>query len=196
MLDTQKRKRRKTMELKINMKDYRLFKNELRFFDLLNKQKERDQFAMKQFGIESYKGIANYSLLELDVKISDLARATSCFEWWRGGIIDDYDRDIIRRAYENALECFLSYAISKGWEQHMLLSDKVMQHLADSEISEDMCNQFLEIKYMMSKIVSNNNRDIAGMEERTFYFRMAWMSFLNLGMKRLGIKLIEMGLDE
>ena len=99
----------------------------------------------------------------------------------------DNDKNPLLEEYIDSLHFFLSLAIQKGWEDALFIYEEQLDpEVFDGELSE----WYLEMIYFLNKSYMENPpkeqsdkwKKQTGFPEKQYYFRMAWILFLNIGM--------------
>lgn len=88
--------------------------------------------------------------------------------------------------FVDALHFFLSIAIQKGWEDTLYIYE---EQLDEDEFDGDLTSWYLEMVYFLNKAYmeiypdeeNNDFKGKSGFPKNQYWFRTAWILFLNLG---------------
>jgi dimeric dUTPase (all-alpha-NTP-PPase superfamily) len=91
--------------------------------------------------------------------------------------------------FVDGVHFFLSIAIQKGWEEALWIYE---EQLDPEHFDGDLTSWYLEMIYFLNKAYmekySNDNK-IGDFQKNAYYFRIAWMEFLNIGINGFGFTL-------
>ncbi|WP_106494911.1 dUTP diphosphatase [Lentibacillus sp. Marseille-P4043] len=91
--------------------------------------------------------------------------------------------------FVDGVHFFLSIAIQKKWEDALYIYE---EQLDPDEFDGDLTGYFLEMTYFLNGSYMEKNHDkemIAGFPVNEYYFRLAWITFLNIGINGFGFTL-------
>ncbi len=102
-----------------------------------------------------------------------------------GDVYKDYNP--LLEEYVDSLHFFLSLAIQKGWGDALFIYE---EQLDPEEFDGELSEWYLEMIYFLNKSYMENPpkeqsdkwKKQTGFPEKQYYFRMAWILFLNIGM--------------
>lgn len=94
--------------------------------------------------------------------------------------------------FVDGLHFFLSIAIQNGWEDALYIYE---EQLDPDEFNGNLTGYYMEMTYYLNKayieIASKEDNkkyfDLYGFTKNKFYFRMAWICFLNIGINGFGL---------
>jgi dimeric dUTPase (all-alpha-NTP-PPase superfamily) len=169
---------------------------------MLSMQKELDERIIKDKGLEGLDLFPN-TVLALQVELAEFANEGRWFKHWsndqeprtnkvRGPYMDLEDAEFYNPLLEefvDGVHFFLSTAIQKGWEKTLWIYE---EQLDPEHFDGDLTSWYLEMVYFLNKAYmekySNDNK-IGDFQKNAYYFRIAWMEFLNLGINGFGFTL-------
>jgi dimeric dUTPase (all-alpha-NTP-PPase superfamily) len=91
--------------------------------------------------------------------------------------------------FVDGVHFFLSIANQKGWKEALWVYEEQINH---TEYDGDLTAYYLEMIYFLNKSYMEKYPDgekIAGFHKTEYFFRMAWILFLNLGINGFGFTL-------
>jgi dimeric dUTPase (all-alpha-NTP-PPase superfamily) len=83
--------------------------------------------------------------------------------------------------FVDGVHFFLSIAIQRGWENALWI---YAEQLDPDDFDGDLTSWYLEMIYFLNKAYMEKdpkNAEISGFQSNEYYFRIAWMEYLNLG---------------
>src|SRR5699024_2865682 len=112
---------------------------------------------------------------------------TECFN----ALMGMKERNPLLEEYVDSFHFFLQIAILMGWEDALLIYP---EQLDPEEFDGDLSGWYLEMTYFLNKSYFENPSEEQsqkwekhfGFTKKQYYFRTAWILFLNLGMNGFG----------
>lgn len=144
--------------------------------EMLTAQKELDQRIYDKHGLDP-SALFGKKLTALIVELGEMANEARFFKYWS----EDQDpRQELLEEYVDALHFFLSIAIIKAWAR-ALRSPSAYLARTDRD-TEDV---FLETIGLLSSAYADNVDRVTynGMERDEMAFHLAWINFMQLGIR-------------
>ncbi|CRK80330.1 dUTP diphosphatase [Neobacillus massiliamazoniensis] len=165
---------------------------------MLSMQKVLDARIIKAKGLEGQDLFPN-TILALIVELSEFANEGRWFKHWskdqepRTNVQCDYTlddepiyRNLVLEEFVDGVHFFLSLAIQKGWEEAL----NIFEEQLDPDYFEgNLTAWFLEMVHFLNKAYMEKYSDkdmFAGYQRNAYFFRIAWILFLNLGINCFG----------
>lgn len=177
---------------------------------LFDMQRELDQRIIKDKGLEGQELIPN-TFLALQVELSEFANEGRWFKHWSNDrkprtevkqhvSIPGYKakgveiRNPLLEEFVDSLHFYLSIAIQKGWQEALYIYE---EQLDPVEFTADLTSNYLEMTYFLNKAYMENyseeeNKEFeskSGFPKKQYWFRIAWILFLNIGVNGFGFTL-------
>jgi len=169
---------------------------------MLNAQKELDNTIIKKKNLKDVNLTPN-TFLALQVELAEFANESRWFKHWsnnqtprtkavRNTTMMEEDKEYYNPQLDEFADCthfFLSIANQKGWQDALFILE---EQLAPDEFDGDVTGFFLEMTYFLNKShfeVYKKGEEIAGFQKNEYWFRLAWMLFLNIGINGFGYTL-------
>lgn len=169
---------------------------------LFEMQRKLDERIIREKGLEGQDLFPN-TVLALQVELSEFANNGRWFKHWsndrkprtkatRGTnnftgapVIEEYNP--LLEEYVDALHFFLSIANQKGWQEALWIYEEQLD--PSKEFDGGLTGIFLEMLYFLNKSCMErhpSDEKIAGFQTNEYFFRMAWILFLNIGINGFG----------
>lgn len=167
---------------------------------MLETQSVLDDRIIMEKGLEGKDLFAN-TVLALQVELAEFANEGRWFKHWsidqkprmkavRIPAMMEEDREYynpLLEEYVDSLHFFLSLANQKGWDEELFIYE---EQLEKDYFDGDLTGWYLEMVYFINKsyIEKYSEKDtIAGFQKNAYFFRTAWIMFLNLGINGFGL---------
>jgi dimeric dUTPase (all-alpha-NTP-PPase superfamily) len=170
---------------------------------MLEMQQTLDERIVKAKGLEGQDLFPN-TVLALLVELGEFANEGRWFKHWsddqeprtvktevpfHAGIpffLDAKTSNPLLEEYVDCLHFFLSIAIQKSWEDTLYIYE---EQLDKDEFDGDLTAYYLEMTYFINKSHFENPSEekddkfkkYFGFPQKQYWFRMAWILFLNIG---------------
>lgn len=169
---------------------------------LLEMQQKLDERIIREKGLEGQDLFPN-TVLALQVELSEFANNGRWFKHWsndrkprtkatRGTndftgapVIEEYNP--LLEEFADGLHFFLSIANQKGWQEALWIYEEQLD--PSNEFDGGLTGIFLEMTYFLNKAYMekhSSDEKIAGFQTNEYFFRMAWILFLNIGINGFG----------
>lgn len=178
---------------------------------LLEMQKTLDERIIKEKGLEGQDLFPN-TVLALQVELAEFANEGRWFKHWSndreprtkeycekckgedwyhddflGNMLCKNHRNPLLEEFVDGVHFFLSIANQKGWQEALWVYEEQIYH---DKFDGDLTAYYLEMVYFLNKAYMEkypNEQRIAGFQKNKYFFRMAWILFLNLGINGFGL---------
>lgn len=126
--------------------------------------------------------------------LNDPLYIVDCWKCGGTGLEADGICNPLLEEYVDALHFFLSLALQKGWEDALWIYE---EQLNPDEFNGDLSAIYLEMLYFLNKSYFENPdneynekwQKSTGFPAKQYWFRMAWIMFLNIGINGFGFTL-------
>jgi len=177
---------------------------------MIEAQKAFDERVVKEKGLEG-QDLFPDTILAIQVELAEFANEGRWFKHWsdnreprteehcdvckgNGWFYDEFlgnvkcsHKNPLLEEFSDGVHFFLSLANQKGWQDALFIHE---EHLYNGEFSGDLTAWYLEMIYFLNlayMCVYPEDDTIAGFHKNAYYFRLAWIFFLNLGINGFGL---------
>lgn len=176
---------------------------------MLSAQAELDNHIIEKKGLQGVDLVPN-TFLALQVELSEFANEGRWFKHWSddplprtkqsrsvtdflGAPVIEYYNPLLEE-FVDCVHFFLSIANQKNWQDALYV---YMEQLEQEEFDGGLTGIFLEMTYFINKsYFENPNKEESekwkqkfGYPAKQYWFRMAWILFLNIGINGFGFTL-------
>jgi dimeric dUTPase (all-alpha-NTP-PPase superfamily) len=169
---------------------------------LFEMQRQLDERIIKEKGLEGQDLFPN-TVLALQVELAEFANNGRWFKHWSNNrkprtkatrgtndftgapVIEEYNP--LLEEFADGLHFFLSIANQKGWQEALWIYEEQLD--PSNEFDGGLTGIFLEMIYFLNKAYMEkhpSDEKIAGFQTNEYFFRMAWILFLNIGINGFG----------
>lgn len=183
--------------------------------EMIEAQRELDERIIKEQSLEG-KNLVKNTFVALQVELAEMANEHQWFKHWKDNPKPNTSKmeffflngkdghkqgheliDPLLEEYVDALHFFLSIAIQNNWENALF----VHQEQLSEDGKRDLTHTYLELTFLINISMGFDfdeetkewHRNAVGFEADEYHFRLAWLTFLNLGLYGFNFTLDEIG---
>ncbi|KYD03468.1 hypothetical protein B4102_3386 [Heyndrickxia sporothermodurans] len=173
---------------------------------MLAAQAELDKYIVEKKGLQGVDLVPN-TFLALQVELAEFANEGRWFKHWS----DDQEprtkvpvtawgepyKNPLLEEYVDCVHFFLSIANQKGWQDALYIYEEAVEDVRESGFDGGLTGIFLEMTYFINKSYFENPseeknekwKEKFGFPQNQYWFRIAWILFLNIGINGFGFSL-------
>ncbi|MBL5768001.1 dUTP diphosphatase [Heyndrickxia sporothermodurans] len=174
---------------------------------MLTAQAELDKYIVEKKALQGVDLVPN-TFLALQVELAEFANEGRWFKHWSDDreprtskhvipcLGNEFSREVnpLLEEFADAVHFFLSIANQKGWQDALYV---YMEQLDVEEFDGGLTGIFLEMTYFINKSYFENPseeknekwKEKFGFPQKQYWFRTAWILFLNIGINGFGFTL-------
>ncbi|MEB6549110.1 dUTP diphosphatase [Heyndrickxia sporothermodurans] len=173
---------------------------------MLTAQAELDKYIVEKKGLQGVDLVPN-TFLAVQVELAEFANEGRWFKHWS----DDQEprtkvpvtawgepyKNPLLEEYVDCVHFFLSIANQKGWQDALYIYEEAVEDLREDGFDGGLTGIFLEMTYFINKSYFENPseeksqqwKEKFGFPQKQYWFRTAWILFLNIGINGFGFTL-------